>query len=188
MSSAAGVTPLARAGRRLMDSRSGGCCGVDSIREVNAVRLPMLPLTIVVLTAGCLHPAASVTRRSGDEEMAVRRAEDQIIAAEDRGDATTFERLLAPDWTFVNPGGGIFDKARYLRLVRTDSLHAASYIVDSMSVRVYGTAAVVVYRSSVVGAFAGRDISSRRRRTTMWVKHGEQWLAVAQQSTPIAGR
>ena len=117
--------------------------------------------------------------------MAVRRAEDEIIAAENRNDAAAFERLLAPDWTFVSPGGAVFDKARYVRLIRTDSLPPGSYTVDSMSVRVYGAAAVGVYRSTVVGTFAGRDISGRRRRTTMWVKRGGQWMAVAQQSTPI---
>jgi len=161
---------------------------VDFIREVNAVRLPMLALAITALTASCLRPVSSATRTSGEDEMAVRRAEDEIIAAENQGNAATFERLLAPDWTFVTPDGGIFDKARYVRLVRSDTLHSGSYTVDSMSVRMYGTAAVVIYRSSVVGTFAGRDISSRRRRTTMWVKRGEQWLAVAQQSTRIAAQ
>jgi len=135
-----------------------------------------------------MRMASTPATRVADEEAAVRRVEAQIIAAEGRGDAGTFERLLSPDWTFVNPGGGVFDKARYLRLLRTDSLHAGSYTVDSMSVRVYGSAAVVVYRSSVVGTFAGRDISSHRRRTTMLVKRDGQWLAVAQQSTPIQGR
>jgi uncharacterized protein (TIGR02246 family) len=148
-----------------------------------------LTLTLAALAVvACLPRAARQVNTSAADDAAVRQVEEEIIAAENHGDAATFERLLAPDWTFVNPGGGLFDKARYVRLVRTDSLHAASYTVDSMSVRTYGDAAVVVYRSSVVGTFAGRDITSRRRRTTVLVKRDGQWLVVAQQSTPIAGQ
>ena len=51
--------------------------------------------------------------------------------------------------------------------------------------RVYGAAAVVIYRSSVVGTLAGTDITSRRRRTSFLVKRDGRWLVVAQQSTPI---
>lgn len=150
-------------------------------------------LTIVVLgafigAAGCVRTVPVVASPSGDDEGAVRRVEEQIVAAEDRGDAEVFERLLAPDWTFVSPGGVVFDKARYVRLVRTDTLHSGSYTVDSMSVRIYGTAAVVLYRSSVTGTLAGRDISSKRRRTTMLIKRDGRWLVVAQQSTPISSR
>jgi ketosteroid isomerase-like protein len=72
-------------------------------------------------------------------------------------------------------------------MMRAGTLRLGSYTVDSMRVRVYGAAAVVVYRSTLVGTLRGTDISSRRRRTTMLIKRDGRWLVVAQQSTPIIG-
>jgi uncharacterized protein (TIGR02246 family) len=137
----------------------------------------------------CSRPHAEVSPDAGgaaaSDEQAIRRVEEEVVAATDHNDAATLDRLFAPDWTFVNPAGILLDKERFLGMMRAGTLHLGSYTVDSMNVRVYGAAAVVIYRSSVVGSLRGTDITSRRRRTTFLVKRDGQWLVVAQQSTPI---
>jgi len=142
----------------------------------------------LIAMVACTGHAPRVGEGAGtDDERAIRRVEEEVVAATDRNDANALEPLLAPDWTFVNPAGILLDKQRFLGLMRAGTLHLGSYTVDSMSVRLYGSAAVVVYRSSVVGTLGGNDISSRRRRTTVLIKRDGRWLVVAQQSTPIMG-
>jgi hypothetical protein len=94
------------------------------------MRLTMVGFAVAAATLACAQRAPLTVSQRANDEAEVRRVENEIIAAENRGDLATFDRLLAPDWTFVNPGGGVFDKARYMRLVRTDSLHSDSYTVD----------------------------------------------------------
>jgi uncharacterized protein (TIGR02246 family) len=148
-------------------------------------------LAVVGTVLACARPQTAASPNAGraaaSDEQAIRRVEEEVVAATDHNDAATLDRLFAPDWTFVNPAGILLDKERFLGMMRAGTLHLGSYTVDSMSVRVYGAAAVVIYRSSVVGTLRGTDITSRRRRTTFLIKRGGQWLVVAQQSTPIVG-
>ena len=148
------------------------------------MRRSALPLVFLVAVIGCAgRPRVDVA--TAEDEQAVRRVEEAVVAATDRNDAETLDRLFAPEWTFVNPAGILLDKQRFLGMMRAGTLHLGSYTVDSLSVRVYGAAAVVIYRSSVVGTLGGTDITSRRRRTSFLVKRDGRWLVVAQQSTPI---
>ena len=91
---------------------------------------------------------------------------------------------LAPDFFFVNPAGLLMTKERFINAVRSGQLRNSRYQISDMRVRVYGDAAVVTYRSNVVGN-AMAQVSQFRWRTTMLVRRGGTWLAVAQQSTPI---
>jgi ketosteroid isomerase-like protein len=70
-------------------------------------------------------------------------------------------------------------------LASPSTLRRTAYKADEMQVRLYGDAAVVTYRSSVAGTSGIQDRAPTRRRTTMLVKRGGEWLIVAQQSTPI---
>jgi uncharacterized protein (TIGR02246 family) len=80
------------------------------------------------------------------------------------------------------------NKEEFLTNLRTGRLHNTSYKVDEMQVRIYGPAAVVTYRSTVAGTAGLQDRAPVRRRTTMLIKRGGEWLIVAQQSTPIMAR
>lgn len=122
-----------------------------------------------------------------DEIAEVKRVEAEAAAAYDRNDADALDRLWASDYTFVNPGGVVLDKAQRLATLKTGSLHIESYTVDDMRVRIYGATAIVLFRSSVAGTRGGNDITSRRRVTTVLIKRDGRWQIVAQQSTPIAG-
>lgn len=56
----------------------------------------------------------------------------------------------------------------------------ATGVKDQEAVRIYGTTALVFYRSTVAG-----DVSSARRVTTVLVKRDGRWQAVSQQSSRI---
>lgn len=125
------------------------------------------------------------TIRSSKDERAIRQVEDEIVAAIDRNDADTLDRLCAPDYTFVNPAGQVWTKAHYLELMRSGDLKADSYSRDEETIHVYRNTAVVIFRSTARGTLKGQSFSSQRRVTTVLMKEDGRWRAIARQSTPI---
>ena len=122
------------------------------------------------------------------DEDSVRKIEDEFAAAYGRNDADALDRLWAADYTFVNPAGQVLTKAQRLAMLRSGELKIEGYSRDEENIRVYGTTAVVTYRSTVKAQRNGTDISSQRRVITVLVKRDGRWQAVAQQSTAIAQR
>jgi ketosteroid isomerase-like protein len=129
-------------------------------------------------------PSATAEPRNTEQE-AVHKAVDEIVAALDRNDADALDRLSTADYTFVNPAGIVWNRARYLELIRSGTLKVESYTRDEESIRLYGNTAVVIYRSTPHGTLKGEQLSSQRRVTTVLIKQEGRWLTVGRQSTPI---
>jgi ketosteroid isomerase-like protein len=125
------------------------------------------------------------TSRESKDERSIRQVEDAIANATDRNDADALDGLWGSDYIFVNPGWIVMTKAQRLDLFRSGQLKVESYSRDQETIRVYGTTAVVVYRSTVRGQRGSQNISSQRRVTTVLLKRGGRWQAVSQQSTII---
>lgn len=143
-------------------------------------------LAIVVLLAnGSLGLCQEPGKRESKDERLVRQVEDAIADATDRNDANALDSLWASDYIFVNPFGIIMTKAQRLDLFRSGRMKLESYSRDQETIRVFGTTAVVIYRSTVRGQRGTQDISSQRRVTTVLLKRGGRWQAVSQQSTTI---
>lgn len=123
-----------------------------------------------------------------NEENAVREVEEKFAAAYANNDANALEGLWADDYVFVNPAGQVWTKAQRLAALRSGELTIESYTRDDERIRIYGTTAVVTYRSHVKAQRNGHDISSDRRVITVLVKRDGRWQAVAQQSTTIQER
>jgi uncharacterized protein (TIGR02246 family) len=147
----------------------------------------LITLGSVATVLGCALRGPQPREIPASDEAAVRRLEETVAAATERNDADALAPLLAPDFSFVNPAGLLVSKEQFLNNFRTGRLRNTAYTVDEMKVRIYGSAAVVTYRSSVAGTAGLQALSSRRRRTTVLVKRDGRWLIVAQQSTPILG-
>jgi uncharacterized protein (TIGR02246 family) len=138
-----------------------------------------------VACLGCAPVVANRANSAADDAVTVRQLEERVAAATERNDADALAPYLASDFTFVNPAGRLVTKDQFLNNMRTGRLHNTAYKVDEMQVRIYGSAAVVTYRSTVAGTAGLQEIAPVRRRTTMLVKRDGRWTIVAQQSTPV---
>jgi uncharacterized protein (TIGR02246 family) len=149
-------------------------------------------LSAATIAGVCLSsvPARSAppAATAAGEEQAIRKVEDDITAALAHNDAEALSKLWAPDYTFVNPAGILITGAQRLAMLRSGELRIEKYSRDDESIRVFGTTAVVTYRSTVGAQRNGQDISSSRRVITVLVKRDGRWQAVAQQSTTILQR
>jgi len=130
-------------------------------------------------------PGAATTQSQADDERAIRSVVDQIEAATARNEGTTLGTLWASDYMFVNPAGQRLTRDERVSTFQSGNLTLERYTKDQESVRLYGTTAIVSYRSTVAGARGGMDISSQRRVTMVLVKREGRWQVVSQQSSRI---
>jgi 2C-methyl-D-erythritol 2,4-cyclodiphosphate synthase len=67
---------------------------------------------IVTVWCGLLvaMPRPATAQSEADAKAAVHQVVDALVAAIDRNDVDAFERLIAPDYTFVTPAGQVWPK------------------------------------------------------------------------------
>ncbi|MFY9621306.1 MAG: amidohydrolase family protein [Pyrinomonadaceae bacterium] len=99
-----------------------------------------------------------------------------------KGDATTLDRLLAAEFTFV---GGV-RRAAYLDFVKSKSTetYVESAVSENIEVQIYGAAAVVTAISTVKGKNRGQPYENRYLYMDVWVKRDGRWQCVKVYSNP----
>ena len=117
----------------------------------------ILTVAILLTTSSlalCQQP--NKTSQESAEQRSVRETEDAIASAHDRNDVKALDNLWASDYIFVNPYGIVLTKDQRLDLFRSGRMKLESYSRDQEDIRVYGTTAVVIYRSTVRGQLGTR--------------------------------
>ncbi len=145
----------------------------------------LLPCAVLVGLAVAASGMHALTQSQSDDERAIHALEDQIEAATNKNDGDALATLWAPDYLFVNPAGQRLTRDDRVQTFRSGNMKLESYARDQESIRLYGTTAVVFFRSTVAGARGGTDISSQRRVTMVVVKRDGRWQPVSQQSSRI---
>ena len=148
-----------------------------------------LAVSLLFLTVWFGYGQASQKTNSQErDEQAIREVMDQLAVALNHNDAEALERLWAPDYIWVNPIGMMLTKAQRIELTRSGKMKVDSYTKDEENIRLYGTMAIDIYRSTVNGQYSGKDVLPRRRVTTVLLKRDDRWQVVSQQSTTIVER
>lgn len=150
-------------------------------------------LCVVLIITGFLGLAmaqgnsgqATKDKKSGSVEEELMKLERDGVEAMRRNDISYFEKLEAPDYIFIDPGGMVHTREEDLAIARSGDLKIESMNIDEMKVRVYGDTAVVTGQSTVKGSFKTHDISGKYRWTDVFVKRNGKWQIVNAQLTPI---
>jgi len=91
-------------------------------------------------------------------EQHVRQLNDEWVKAIVRADADALDRILADDFFFTYPLEGD-DKAQFIADVTSGDLKVAHITREQLSVRVFGTSAVLTARDSITSLANVRDAS-----------------------------
>ncbi len=154
----------------------------------------MLRGAFLLLLAGCAGSAAPAQRPSPkgalvprDTVEALKRIEQEIGAANIRRDKAYFAQVEADEFRFTDANGGITTKAEDIAgLDETPTSTLESYVADSMTVRVYGSTAVVWGRVTMSGRRAGGSrFSVQSRFTDVFVVRNGRWQLVAGHSSRL---
>jgi ketosteroid isomerase-like protein len=101
------------------------------------------------------------------------------------GDAATIDRLLAADFTGIDPTGIVYDKPKMLKAASAGP-NSTSVTLGTVIVRFYGDTAIAQGSEHEVGPAPGK-IERDSLWTDVWVKQGGHWrIEAAQDVTPQA--
>ena len=136
------------------------------------------------VTGAQARPTAQAT-----DEQSVRRFIEEYATALSSNDAGSLDRMIAPDYSFVNQAGVIQNKAVRLAPLRSGDLKYVRVSYDQLQVHLFGNTAIVTARVKVKGANKGADISGVFRSTLTLVRGSAAatWKLVASQTTTITG-
>ena len=112
----------------------------------------------------------------------ILRLEDRWREAQHQNDKDAYDQLLSADLTFIGTSGSFRHKTSFIAS-RKDSWipRSETYTYSEMTVRFYGSAAIVTGREATTGT----GVAFQGRFTHVWAKRQGRWRLVAIQRTNI---
>jgi hypothetical protein len=147
-------------------------------------------LFMLMLAPGPAHAQGGGTAaKAGSADRAAIEA--QLIANEHaindafaRGDAKAFYELVDRNGPGINTRG--VSKAADIETLLPTARLSSWKMDDTHVLWIDANTAVVYYRLTASGTFAGRTLESRVYTTSVWRKTAGKWMAVFHQETPLA--
>jgi ketosteroid isomerase-like protein len=167
-----------------------------------------LKLIVLVLAAICLLavplalgqgenlPAStkesSATSGKGNkagEQQAVEKLDDELFAADLKGDAAFFEKNLADDYVRIDAHGEMRNKAETVDRYKSGVRRLDALDSKKREVRMFGNTAIVTREDTAKGRVGSNEFTGTYRKTIVYVKEKNgQWLNVNFQSTKVQPR
>jgi Domain of unknown function (DUF4440) len=127
--------------------------------------------------------SAAELAASGDSAGALIALEGKWVAALERADTRTLSALWAQTYVDTDETGHRSDKEEVLGVLKSGALKLRKLQLSDMKAYVYGDAAVVTGTSVQDGGFEGQRLARKIVFTDTFVRHGDDWKAVASQRT-----
>jgi Domain of unknown function (DUF4440) len=157
--------------------------------KISRVRFLKAMMCGVALFFGASLPAvAQVETEAG---AAARRSKVMAFEsawgiAEKGKDAKALDALLDDSLAYTDYDGTLKTKSDFLAEVKSPEHNREQQVVESTSVRVYGSTAVVIGVYRVKGLDQGKPYQRRGRFTDTWVNRDGNWVCVASQYTLLS--
>ena len=158
------------------------------ILTIAALMIAASPLAFGQTTTQSKPSQATAGQKGGSAEQEVLKANKEYGEAFVRGDAAAYDRFLADDYIYTNPTGGVADKARMMKEIKSGDMKLESGQDDDVRVRVYGDTAVVTGLWTAKGQHKGNAFNNKERYTAVYVKRGGRWQVVAEQLTNVGAQ
>jgi ketosteroid isomerase-like protein len=117
-------------------------------------------------------------------EQELRQMNDEWVKALVRGDGPTLDRIMAEDFFFAYPMEGD-DKAQFISDVTSGNVRVEFLNRDNVSVRVWGSTAVLTAKDSAKWFYGGRDFSGHYKIIHVYSQRDGRWQLVSVQACPI---
>lgn len=141
---------------------------------------------LVAVTLLCGTPSRLPAQGASPDQQvsnALHDQEQQLADAEKKKDRNYFQQKLDDNLIFVAYNGLVFTKSKILQSL--NYIDVSRYAIKNMKVRSLGAdAGLVTYDLLLAGNIAGHNLPAKQYASSVWVKHGDDWLLVFHQSTP----
>ena len=147
----------------------------------------ILAAVVMVLAVSCqaFAQAKPAPAPSASVQNELIKLENDWNNALVKRDAAALSRILADDWTIIDPDGIIMTKTEFLASIKSGEDVFTSAVGDEWKVRVYGDAAVVLQRWTAKEQYKGKDVSGQSCYTDTWIKKAGRWQCVATAGSKI---
>ena len=145
-------------------------------------------MRIIILSAVVfIVPAACAVEPLSDEQQILKLEDDWVRALETR-DRQLLDRIVAQDFTFIEPDGTVKARAEYVADRSSDLADIESFEIDEVKARVYGTSALVSGVAHITERRQGNRYRFSLRWKELWIKDTDLWQVLAGQATPLNAR
>jgi ketosteroid isomerase-like protein len=143
-----------------------------------------LTALVVLLCATALLVRAQDDSDHGVESkiIALEKAWNQAYKA---GDRRALDTILDNDIVLINDDGTVQSKAEFLASVTASNSQEQQVAPESMSVHMFGNAAIATGVFRAKGVEGGKPYVRRERFVDTWVFKGGKWTCVATNATPV---
>lgn len=143
----------------------------------------ILPIMIVLVSATVSAPAQDATG-GNNAEAQIRSLERAWTVGEARNDNRALDLIFDNALVYIEYGK-LMTKGEYLSRIRTSNPHLQQIVNEAITVRTFGSTAIVVgiYREKDVTD--GKVLLTRWRFIDTWVNKKGSWLLVAAASAPL---
>ncbi len=117
-------------------------------------------------------------------EQALRQMNDEWVKALVRADAATLDRIMADDFFFAYPMEGD-DKSQFIGDVASGDVKVESLTRENVSVRIWGSTAVLTAKDSAKWYYQGRDFSGNYKIIHIYSLRDDRWQLVSVQACPM---
>jgi hypothetical protein len=154
-------------------------CRDELEREISPMRASFLILTICI---SAISSAAKPVLTDRDQILALEEAWGRALETQDRA---ALERIVASDFTFIEPDGSVLTRAAYLADRANNPAEIHSFELSEMFVRIIDETALVSGLSTIDESIAAKRYKYQLRWKEMWVKRRGSWQVLAGQATPV---
>jgi len=120
-----------------------------------------------------------------ETEKIIMGLEDQWAEALRTDNKALFDKILANNFTFIDPDGQVRDRASYLKDRSVNDRQTDSFEIADLKVTPYGNAALVSGLSTAKEIRNGKIYRFRLRWKELWIQENGQWKVVSGQGTPV---
>jgi ketosteroid isomerase-like protein len=146
----------------------------------------MLISSLLLASMSCLsNKQAAVNNQSvARAEQELQQLERSLIAAIQRKDTETLNRIWADEYLGTTPDGRMVTKADLISAVKGGAIALESLEVDDLRVRLFGDVAVMTGHARVKANVDNEDYSGSYRGTGIFIKRDGGWEVVGVQVGP----
>ena len=118
-------------------------------------------------------------------EQQLRQMNDDWLKALVRRDGETLQRIMAEDFFFTYPLEGD-DKAQFISDITSGDLTIEHITRHNLSVRIFGSTAVLTVRDTAKWKYKGREIGGQYKIIQVYAERDHRWQMVAVQACPMS--
>lgn len=112
--------------------------------------------------------------------LALNAAYDRAIIS---ADSVALDSIYHPEFTYLGSGGEMRARTAQIAALTSADVDVLDGRSDSVEVRTYGTAAIVLGRFSGQGQVGAERFAFRERYSTTWVRDAGQWRLLLEHAT-----